>query len=114
MERPVKRVANQTTRRSPATTPESRENQMVSLAIDLAEKQLADGSASATVITHYLKIGTIREQLEKEKLIQENALLRAKSESIGSQAKTEQMYKEALDAMRTYSGQDLEDDEYEA
>lgn len=113
MERPVKRAAPQQVRRSPATTPESRENQMVSLAIDLAEKQLADGTASATVITHYLKIGTIREQLEKEKLVQENALLRAKAESIGSQAKTEQMYKEALDAMRTYSGQDPEDDDYE-
>ena len=55
-------------RRPPATTPEARENQMVSLAIDLAEKQLAEGTASSQVITHYLKLATSREQLEKEKL----------------------------------------------
>lgn len=100
-------------RRPPATTPEARENQMVSLAIDLAEKQLAEGTASSQVITHYLKLATSREQLEKEKLSRENELLQAKVQNIHSMANVEALYKDALNAMKTYSGQDPEDEYYE-
>ena len=88
----------------PASTPEARENQMISLAIDLAEQQLLDGTASSQVITHYLKLGSMREQLEKEKLEEENKLLRAKTEALESQKRTEELYQKALDAMRQYSG----------
>lgn len=108
-----KNASSSKPRRPPATTPEARENQMVALAIDLAEKQLAEGTASAQVITHYLKIGTTREQLEKEKLMRENDLLRARSESIASSAKVEELYKNALNAMKSYSGQETEEDYYE-
>lgn len=101
-------------RRPPATTPEARENQMVALAIDLAEKQLAEGTASSQVITHYLKIGTTREQMEKEKLSRENELLKAKTESVASAKRVEELYKNALNAMKTYSGQDTDEyDDYE-
>lgn len=100
-------------RRRPATTPEARENQMVSLAIGLAEKQLAEGSASSQVITHYLKLATSREQLEKEKLSRENELLKAKVENIHSSANVEALYKDALNAMKTYSGQETEEEYYE-
>lgn len=100
-------------RRPPATTPEARENQMVSLAIDLAEKQLAEGTASSQVITHYLKLATSREQLEKEKLSRENELLQAKVQNIHSMANVEALYKDALNAMKSYSGQDPEDEYYE-
>jgi len=102
-------------RRRPATTPEGREHQMVSLAIDLAERQLEDGTASAQVISHYLKLGSSREQLEQERLRSENELQRAKIESLASQKRVEELYAEALNAMRTYSGQapleeELDDD----
>mgnify|MGYP000010234407 FL=1 len=91
-----------TRHRPPATTVEGRENQMIALAVDLAEKQLAEGTASSAVITHYLKLGTTRERLEKEKLAKENELLKAKTEALASTARVEELYKQALDAMRSY------------
>lgn len=94
----------------PALSPESREQQMVSLAIDLAEKQLLEGTASSQVITHYLKLGTMNYRLELEKLEKENELLRAKTENLQSQQKVEELYAEALTAMRDYSGMGDPDD----
>lgn len=91
----------------PALTPEARENQMIALAVDLAEKQLLEGTASAQVITHYLKLGTTRERLEKEKLEKENELLRAKTEAIESAKRVEELYAEAIEAMKAYGGGDL-------
>lgn len=90
----------------PATTLEGRENQLVSLAVDLAEKQLAEGTASAQVISHYLKLGSTRELLEQERLRGENDLLIAKVEAMASGKRIEELYQSALNAMRTYAGQD--------
>lgn len=101
------------TRRRPATTPEARENQLISMAVSLAEKQLSEGTASAQVITHYLKLGSSRERLEQERLTQENQLLEAKREALASAARVEELYKTALDAMRSYAGHEpleMEDD----
>ena len=95
----------------PALTPEARENQLISLAVDLAEEQLRDKTASSQVITHFLKLGTTKAELEKEKLAKENELLRAKTESIESQKRIEELYAEALNAMRRYNGQG-DPDEY--
>jgi hypothetical protein len=98
----------------PAMTEESRENQLVSLAIDLAEKQLAEGIASSQVITHYLKLGSTREKLEQERLHRENQLLNSKVEMMASAKRIEELYEQALNAMRTYAGRDtgeLDDDE---
>lgn len=94
----------------PAISPEARENQLISLAVDLAEQQLRDGTASSQVITHYLKLGTTRERLEKEKLEEENKLLKAKTENLQSQKRVEDLYMKALNAMRKYAGQGDEDD----
>jgi hypothetical protein len=91
-------------KRPPATTPEGRENQLISLAIDLAEKQLSEGTASSQVITHYLKLGSTKERIEKEILIEQKGLIKAKADSIKSAKKVEELYKNALDAMKTYSG----------
>ena len=88
----------------PALTPETRESQLISLATDLAEQQLLDGTASSQVITHFLKLGTTIAKLEKEKLEKENALLRAKTESLESQKRVEELYSNALSAMKKYSG----------
>lgn len=99
-----KRDDEQPKRRRPATTPEARENQLIALAVDLAEKQLLKGTASSQVISHYLKLGSTKEKLEKEKLEQENKLLKAKTEAIQSAKRVEELYKEALNAMRSYGG----------
>lgn len=104
-------MANQQKRRRPpGTTPEARENQLISLAVDLAEKQLAKGTASSQVITHYLKLGSTREKLEKDILIQQRDLMQAKTEAIQSSKHVEELYKHALDAMRSYSGKGDDDD----
>ena len=92
------------TRSVPAITVEDRENQLIALAVDLAEKQLREGTASSQVISHYLKLGTTREKLEIEKLKKETALLEAKKEQIDSSERNEQLYKEAIEAMKRYTG----------
>ena len=92
----------------PALTPEARENQLISLAVDLAEKQLIEGTASSQVISHYLKLGSTKERLEKEKLEEENKLLRAKTEALQSAKRVEELYANAISAMRKYSGKDDE------
>lgn len=94
----------------PATTPEARENQLVALAVDLVEKQMRDGSASSQVITHYLKLGSSREQLEQDKLRQENELLKAKVEAMAMGKRVEELYEDALRAMSSYQGRELEVD----
>lgn len=91
-------------RRRPATTPSGRENQLISAAVDLAEKQLRDGTASAQVISHFLKLGSSREALEQERLARENELLQVKAEAMASQKRVEELYTKALNAMRSYAG----------
>jgi hypothetical protein len=93
--------------RRPATTPEGRENQLISLASDLAERQLTAGNASAQVITHFLKLGSTREKLEQERLHRENLLLSAKVDQIASSKRIEELYETALNAMRAYAGSDV-------
>ena len=98
-------------RRRPALTPEARENQLISLAVDLAEKQLQEGTASSQVITHYLKLGSTKERIEKEILERQKELITAKTEALKSQKKVEELYLNALNAMRKYSGSgDVTDD----
>ena len=89
----------------PVMTPEAREQQLVSLAIDLAEKQLREGTASSQVITHYLKLGSSKEKLEKEILEEQKKLVVAKTSAIESQERIDELYAEAIKAMRTYNGQ---------
>jgi len=110
-----RRSNNERTPRKPAATPEARENEMVSYAIDLAEEQIRDGSASSQVITHFLKLGSTRERLEQQRLEHENELTRVKIEALEGQKRVEELYMEALQAMRSYTGeepppdQDVED-----
>ena len=97
----------------PALTPEARENQLISLAVDLVEQRLLDGTASSQETTHFLKLGSTKARLEKEKLEEENKLLRAKTENLESQKRVEELYSEALKAMRDYAGYGSEEqDEY--
>lgn len=98
-------------KRPPATTPEGREDQLIVMAIDLAEKQLAEGTASSQVISHFLRLGSTKERLEKEILQSQKELIQAKTENMKAAKRSEELYASALNAMRSYSGQEGDYDE---
>lgn len=100
-------------RRRPATTPEASENEMIALSVDLAKKQLREGTASAQVISHYLKLGSSRERLEQEQLARKNALLEVQKDAIASAQRVEDLYAKALDAMRSYAGQPIVEETFD-
>lgn len=102
--------SDQPARKRPALSPEARENQMIALAENLAEKQLIEGTASAQVIAHYLKLGTAKARLEKEILEKQKELIEAKTEAIQSQKRVEELYANALSAMKIYGGVRDDDD----
>ena len=109
----MSKSTNKERRIRPGLTPEAREDQLVALATNLAEKQLLDGTASSQVITHYLKIGSTKERIEKEILKEQKDLIKAKTEALKSEKRVEELYAKALDAMRRYSGQEVFDDGHE-
>jgi len=100
-------------KRPPARTLEARENQMTAKAFDLAEKQLEQGTASSQIITEFLKRGSTKEKLEKEILEKKRDLLVAQTEAIKSQKRVEELYGNALNAMRSYAGAMAKDDDDE-
>lgn len=100
------------TKRRPAMTPEAREQQMIALAVDCAEKQLMEGTASSQVITHYLKLATAKERIEREILEKQKDLITAKTEALQSAKRVEELYSEAIKAMRKYTGNGDSDEEY--
>lgn len=108
MAKAVKSSGGQSRRRA-AVTPEARENQLISLAMDLAEQQLRDGTASSQVITEFLKRGSTKAQIEKELLEKQRDLASAKTESLKSQARIEELYAKAMAAMKRYNGEDEEE-----
>lgn len=89
---------------SDAKTEEARENQMIALSLDLVEHRLRNGTASSQETTHFLKLGSMKARLELEVLERQKDLLEAKTENIKSAETSEELYRNALDAMRTYSG----------
>lgn len=91
-------------RRPPAKSLEAREQQLVASAVDLAEKKILDGTASSQIIVHYLKLGSTSEKLNQEILKKQKELLTAKTDSIKAEAESKELYQQALDAMRKYSG----------
>lgn len=95
---------------TPALTPQAQENRMINLAVNLAEQQLVDGRASSQVICHFLKLGTEKELLERERLRNENNLLEAKTKSLGSLDQIETLYENAIRAFKTYHGEEEEYD----
>ena len=96
--------------RRPAITLEAREKQMIRLAEDLAEEQMRNKTASAAVITHYLKLGTTRAEEEAVRLRNENLLLEAKTRSLNEDKLTREAYEEVIRAIKRYGGHDEEDD----
>ena len=109
----MERTKKSTSRRkAPALTPEARENQMIALAMDRVEERMMNGKASAQEYIHFLKLATTKSQLELEKIRQENQLLEAKTAALESAKRTEEMYTNAIAAMRTYMGADNESDDH--
>lgn len=96
-------------KKRPALTPEAREKQMIALAVDRAEQQLIDGTASSSVIVHYLKLGSTKEKIEKEILERQKELIEEKTNALKSAKRIEELYTDALNAMKNYSGQRDED-----
>lgn len=88
----------------PPLTPEAKEQQMISLAMDLVEARLRNGTASSQETTHFLKLATAKYQLELEQTRQQTELMKAKQGSLESNQRMEELYKEAIDAMKVYSG----------
>lgn len=88
----------------PALTPEARENQLIALAMNAAEQQIRDGTASPQLIAHFLKAGSVKGRYEVEKLRRETELLEAKTESIKAAKRSDELYAGALEAMRSYGG----------
>lgn len=94
----------------PALTPEARENQMIALAMDLAEERLRDGSASSQEVVHFLKLGTAKEKLEREKIEKEISLLSEKKKALESAERSEELFSNAIEAMKMYTGSNTGDD----
>lgn len=111
--RKVKTIVQEDSKKKirPALTPEARENQLIGLAVDLAEKQLLEGTASAQVVVHYLKLATKKEKIENEILEKQKELIAAKTEALQSAKVIEELYHDAMEAFKTYRGSS-NDDEY--
>ena len=99
-------VSESTKRRRPALTPEARENQLIALATDLVEKRLIEGTASSQETTHFLKLASRKSRLEIERQELENELIKARTEALQSSKRIEELYANAINAMRKYNGQD--------
>lgn len=104
--KPVKKMdkTSETKKSKPAMTPEARENQLIALAYDLVEQRIRNGTATSQETTHFLKLGSSKARAEKEKMEKEIKLLTAKTEALESQKRVEELYSNALEAMRTYQG----------
>ena len=96
-------------------TPEAREEQLIGLAVDIAEQRLRNGTATAQEIVHFLKLGSTRSKREDELMDEQIKMVKAKTQAIESSQRVEELYNQALDAMRRYSGnlnQSTEEDIY--
>lgn len=98
----------------PARTAKGRENQLINLAVDLAEQKLKDGTASSQIITTLLNLATTRAQLENEKLKSDLRVAEAKIKNLQSQDTSSSLYEAAISAFKKYAGdRDEIDEEYD-
>lgn len=108
----VVKSSNSTRKIRPALSPEARENQLISLAVDLVEQRLLDGTATSQETTHFLKLGSTKNRLELERMKEEIELSRAKRKAIDSGEEMKELYENAIEAMKAYSGHGDSYDEY--
>lgn len=99
----------------PALTPEARESRIVAKAMDMAEELIDNRTASSQLLTHFLKLGTVRAELELEELRQKTELAKAKTREIDANKENIELLNEVMKCMREYQGMevDYENDEYE-
>lgn len=95
----------------PALSPEARENQLISLAYDEVERRIREGTATSQELVHFLKLGSSRDRIEKEILSHQNELIQAKTEALQSAKHIEELYSNAIEAMRSYTGSGGSDSE---
>lgn len=91
-------------------SPEAQENEMIALAMRSAKQRMEDGTASASEIVHFLKLGTAKAKLELEILEKQKDLTVAKTEQIESSKKTEELFEKAIKAMSDYSGTEIDEE----
>lgn len=103
--------ASQKSTLPPPLTSQERENRCISLAMDLAEQKLMDGTASNQTICWFLKLGSMKEKLERESLEQDIHLKAAKTEAIKSSRRTEELFAKAISAFKSYQGTSDDDEE---
>lgn len=94
-------------------TPEGRENRLISMALDLAEERLRNGTATAQEVVHFLKLGSEKSRVEVEKLELEKKLVEAKTENLKAQRDMATMFNDAMAAMKRYRGEEDDSDEYD-
>lgn len=109
--RRVTKSSNASKNARAALTPEAREDQLISLAVDLIEQRLRDGTASSQETTTLLKLASRKSRLELEMLERQVELTKAKTENLKAQQRMDEMYAKAVDAMRSYSGVDFNDND---
>lgn len=93
-----------------ASTVEGYEDQMISLAMRRAEEKLRDGTASNSMILHFLKLGSTKERLEKEMLTEQIELTKAKTEAVRSAKEMQSLYDEAIKVFKEYNGQSTDEE----
>ncbi len=91
-------------RRKPAASREERENELIALAVDVVERRLRDNTATSQEVVHFLKLGSTRERLEQQRLKHETALIEARVNDLAATARIEELYKDAISAMKIYQG----------
>jgi len=96
-------------KRAPATSPEQRNNQLISMSFDAAEEMISSGKATSQLLVHFLKQGTARDELEKSKLELESQLLRARTDSIAASEDLRQLHMDAIAAMTEYKTGTVDD-----
>jgi hypothetical protein len=107
----AKRIAKR--RQAPGMTIQSREDQIIRLAYDLVEERILKKTATSQEVTEFIRLGSTKAQLERERLKQENALLVAKTQSLESQKRIEEMYAKAMKSFKKYSGQSDDEEVFE-
>lgn len=106
--RPSSRKAEQELEQIPPRSEEEEEKLAGGLAMDLAIKWMREGTAPAQVVTHFLKINSLKEQAELEKTRREIELLKAKKKAIELAEEQDKKYEEVIKAISSYAGKDEE------
>lgn len=96
-----------------AQTPEERENQLIALALDRVEERMLNGTASGQEYVQFIRMASSKARAENEKLKLELDLIKAKTENLRQQQRTEELFANAISAFKRYSGAGSDDEDEE-